>query len=79
MDACSTTSSRLLREAAEADARVAAQEWAPLLGIPVAVKDEIDIGGEITSQGTGAMVAPAAADAEVVRRLRAAGAIVVGK
>ena len=70
---------RALREAVEADARVAARDWAPLLGVPVAVKDEIDIGGEITSHGTGAMVTPAAADADVVRRLRAAGAIVVGK
>jgi amidase len=47
---------RALEEAANADARVAAGEWAPLLWIPVAVKDEIDIGGEITSYGTGAMV-----------------------
>ena len=70
---------RALREAAEADARVAAGESAPLLGVPVAVKDEIDIGGEITSYGTGAMVTRAPTDAEVVRRLRAAGAIVVGK
>lgn len=70
---------RAMREAAEADARVAARDWAPLLGVPVAVKDEIDIGGEITSYGTGAMVTPATADAEVVRRLRVAGAIVVGK
>ena len=70
---------RALREAAEADMRVAAQKWAPLLGVPVAVKDEIDIGGEVTSHGTGAFTTPAAGDADVVRRLRAAGAIVVGK
>jgi amidase len=70
---------RALREAAAADARVGAQERAPLLGVPVAVKDEIDIAGEITSHGTGAAVTPASGDAEVVRRLRAAGAIVVGK
>ncbi|MGZ6692694.1 MAG: amidase family protein [Solirubrobacteraceae bacterium] len=70
---------RALREAAEADARVAAGEAAPLLGVPVAVKDEVDIGGEITSYGTGAMVTRAPTDADVLRRLRAAGAIVVGK
>jgi amidase len=70
---------RALLEAAQADARVRAGESRPLIGVPVAVKDEIDIGGEITSRGTGAMVTPAGADAEVVRRLRAAGAIVVGK
>ena len=70
---------RALLEAAQADARAKAGEDRPLLGVPVAVKDEIDIAGEITSQGTGAIVTRAPADAEVVRRLRAAGAIVVGK
>jgi amidase len=70
---------RALREAVLADARVAARDWGPLLGVPVAVKDEIDIGGELTSYGTGAIVTPAAADAEAVRRLRTAGAIIIGK
>jgi amidase len=70
---------RALLEAAQADARVRAGERRPLLGIPVAVKDEIDIGGEITSRGTGAIATRATADAEVVRRVRAAGGIVVGK
>jgi len=70
---------RALMLAAQADARRRGGERRPLLGVPVAVKDEIDIGGELTSYGTGAMVSKAPADAEVVRRLRAAGAIVVGK
>ncbi|HTX12912.1 MAG TPA: amidase [Solirubrobacteraceae bacterium] len=70
---------RALLEAAQADARVRAGDDRPLLGVPVAVKDEIDIRGEVTSYGTSAFVTPAAADAEVVQRLRAAGAIVVGK
>jgi amidase len=70
---------RALLEAEQAAARLRAGENRPLLGVPVAVKDEIDIGGEVTSYGTGAMVSKAPADAEVVRRLRAAGAIVVGK
>jgi amidase len=70
---------RALLEAAQADARMRAGESRPLLGIPVAVKDEIDIGGEITSRGTGAIATRATADAEVVRRVRAAGGIVVGK
>ena len=48
----------------------------PLSGVPVAVKDELDIGGEITSRGTGAIDTPAPADSEVVRRLRAAGAVI---
>jgi amidase len=70
---------RALLEAAQADARVRAGDDRPLLGVPIAVKDEIDIRGEVTSYGTGAFVTPAPADAEVVQRLRAAGAIVVGK
>ena len=70
---------RALEQADEADARVAKGECPPLTGIPIAVKDEIDIAGELTSRGTGAYTTPAPADAEVVRRLRAAGAIVIGK
>ena len=70
---------RALAEADRADERRARGESAPLLGVPVAVKDEIDLAGEVTSRGTGAMLARAPADAEVVRRLRAAGAVVVGK
>src|SRR3954451_17888867 len=51
----------------------------PLSGVPIAVKDEMDLAGEITSRGTGAITTPAAQDAEVVKRLKAAGAIVIGK
>jgi amidase len=51
----------------------------PLSGVPIAVKDEMDIAGEITSRGTGAVTERAEKDSEVVRRLRDAGAIVVGK
>jgi amidase len=70
---------RALADADRADERRARGDRAPLLGVPVAVKDEIDIAGEVTSRGTGAITARATADAEVVRRLRDAGAIVVGK
>src|SRR5436190_5576319 len=51
----------------------------PLRGVPVAVKDDVDVAGELTTHGTGAVRRPARADAEVVRRLRGAGAIVIGK
>jgi amidase len=51
----------------------------PLLGVPVAVKDNVDVAGELTTHGTAAFETPARTDAEVVRRLRAAGAIVIGK
>ena len=70
---------RALAEADRADERRARGEDAPLLGVPIAVKDEIDIAGEVTSRGTGAVTERAPADAEVVRRLRAAGASDLGK
>ncbi|BBX23178.1 putative amidase AmiA2 [Mycolicibacter terrae] len=68
-----------LRGAAEADRRRAAGHRAPLLGVPIAVKDDTDIAGVPTSFGTSGYVEPAASDAEVVRRLKAAGAVIVGK
>jgi len=68
-----------LGEAGVALGRLRAGESGPLLGVPVAVKDNVDIAGEITGCGTGANETPATADAEVVRRLRAAGAPMLGK
>ena len=70
---------RALAEADAADRRRADGDRAPLLGVPIAIKDEVDIAGEVTSRGTGAYDVPAPADSEVVRRLRAAGAVIVGK
>ncbi len=70
---------RALAEADQAGARRAAGEDRPLLGVPVAVKDNFDVAGEVTTHGTGAYGAPAREDAELVKRLRAAGAIVLGK
>jgi len=69
-------------EADQADARRGAggeSGGRPLLGVPIAVKDDIDVAGEVTTYGTNAYGAPAAADAEVVRRLREAGAVIIGK
>jgi aspartyl-tRNA(Asn)/glutamyl-tRNA(Gln) amidotransferase subunit A len=53
----------------------------PLHGIPVAVKDVIDVAGWPTRAGspTRANIAPSAIDAPVVVQLRATGAIVLGK
>jgi amidase len=53
----------------------------PLHGIPVVIKDNIDTGDRmLTTAGSLALVgAPAARDAFVVRRLREAGAVIVGK
>ena len=69
-----------LAEAAERDRTLAAGEApGPLHGVPVAIKEEIDVAGCVTTYGGVANSTPVAADAEVVRRLRAAGAVVVGK
>ena len=68
-----------LADAAEADRRRAEGEQAPLLGVPIAVKDDVDVAGVPTAFGTTGVVHEATEDAEVVRRLRAAGAVIVGK
>jgi amidase len=70
---------RAREEAAAVQRRVDAGEQGPLLGVPVAVKDNMDVAGEVTGHGTGAVRQPAQRDGEVVRRLRAAGAVIVGK
>ena len=69
---------KALLEAEQAEARVAAGEERPLLGVPIAIKDEIDVVGEVNTHGTDGFSEPAKADSEVVRRLREAGAIVIG-
>jgi len=78
---------RLYREGALA----AAEAWdrlakaggtpPPLAGLPVSIKDLFDVAGETTLAGSVALkgAPPAAADATIVRRLRAAGAVIVGK
>lgn len=67
------------REAAAAQERLDAGERLPLLGVPVAIKDDVDVAGEFTCYGSSAYDLPATADAEVVRRLREAGAVILGK
>jgi amidase len=79
---CAFISVRAERAVAEADValeRIRAGERGPLLGVPVAVKDNVDLVGEATTHGIGGPPAVAAADSEVIRRLRGAGAIVLGK
>ena len=70
---------RALEEADRADQRRAAGEEAPLLGVPVAAKDNVDVAGEVTTHGTNAYGGAAIEDAEIVKRLRGAGAVIVGK
>lgn len=72
---------------ARADAARAAGELkegkdrGPLHGIPVGVKDLFDVAGSVTTAGAhrGFHPAPAREDSDAVRRLRAAGAVILGK
>jgi amidase len=66
---------RALVEADEADRR---GEGA-LRGVPIAIKDVEDVEGVVTQLGTRAFDRPAVADGELVRRLRAAGAVIIAK
>ena len=71
---------RALAEAEQAEARLRAGDRRPLLGVPIAIKDNVDVAGELTTHGTNAHSGrPAQSDAEVVRRVRAAGAVILGK
>jgi len=66
-------------EAAVAQDRLDAGERLPLLGVPIAIKDDVDVAGEVTTYGSGGHRPAVTSDAEVVRRLRAAGAVIIGK
>jgi amidase len=70
---------RALTEADQADARRGAGDRRPLLGVPVAIKDDADVAGEVTAWGSLAHGGPQQRDSDVVRALREAGAIVIGK
>jgi amidase len=65
--------------AKRAQRRLRAKQPPALLGVPVAIKDNVDVAGDVTTHGTSAFGEPATADAEVVRRIRETGAIIVGK
>lgn len=74
----------VLADSAREDAQAAqelldAGERLPLLGVPIAIKDDVDVAGEVTGCGSGGHGPPVASDAEAVRRLRAAGAVIIGK
>jgi aspartyl-tRNA(Asn)/glutamyl-tRNA(Gln) amidotransferase subunit A len=75
----------IMRDAALADAARADQELGHghyrglLHGIPITIKDLIDVAGTVTTAGSRVPARTATTDATVVRRLREAGAIVIGK
>jgi len=75
------TTARARAEAAAVDAQIAAgQDPGPLAGVPIAVKNLYDLEGVVTLAGARIErdSPPATEDAYLVRRLRAAGAVMVG-
>jgi amidase len=72
-------SERALTEADLADARRRGGDTRPLLGVPIAIKDDVHVAGEITGYGCDWDPPVRPADSEVVRRLRVAGAVIIGK
>jgi amidase len=68
-----------LAEAAKADELLAAGERRPLLGVPVAVKDDMDVAGEPTAFGCAGDYPVVEQDGVLVRQLREAGAVIIGK
>ena len=68
------------RNAAAADGARAKDESGPLLGLPMTIKDCIDVQGLRTTAGVVERAdACAATDARVTARVRAAGAVIMGK
>ena len=69
-----------LAEASELDQEQATGSLRGALhGVPMVIKDENDVAGLPTAYGGASVTTPAASDSELVRRLRAAGAVIVGK
>ncbi len=74
------TADLALEQAAAADSAHAAGTAGPLAGIPVAIKDLVDIAGVPTSMGSLVHKDEVArADSPLVARIRAAGAVMIGK
>src|SRR5262245_37312167 len=69
-----------VREEAKALASRGDLSELPLAGVPVAIKDDLEMAGYATRHGTlASSEEPAASDDELVRRLRQAGAVPLGK
>jgi aspartyl-tRNA(Asn)/glutamyl-tRNA(Gln) amidotransferase subunit A len=61
--------------------RAAGVALSPIAGVPISIKDLFDVAGEITTAGSQVrkMCAPAIQDADIVKKLRLAGAILMGR
>ncbi len=75
------TAELALEQAMQADAEIAAGKWrGPLHGIPIALKDLIDVAGVRTTAASNQFRNRIATqDADIVTRLKRAGAVIVGK
>jgi amidase len=74
-----TVSPTALADARAADAARRSGDHRPLLGMPIIVKDNIDTTGMPTTAGSWALAGSTPNDAFIVARLKAAGAIIIGK
>ncbi|MGH3473915.1 MAG: amidase family protein [Aeromicrobium sp.] len=63
--------------AADADRRRAEGDDGPLLGVPIAIKNELDLAGHVTAYGSRAITRSATEDDELVARIRRAGMVPV--
>jgi amidase len=79
LNAVITVSPTALADARAADAARRRGDRRPLLGIPIIVKDNIGTTGMPTTAGSWALAGSTPDDAFIVQRLRAAGALIIGK
>jgi amidase len=79
LNAVITVSPTARADARAADAARRGGDHRPLLGMPIILKDNIDAAGMATTAGSWALAGSSPDDAFIVQRLKAAGAIVIGK
>lgn len=68
-----------LAAADESDLLRAGGDSRPLLGIPIVVKDDLDLAGSVTGRGSNAMEFIATKDSDLIAAIRAAGMVIVAK
>ena len=78
---CAVNAEQAIAQASAVDVAIARGEYLPLAGIPIGVKDLEDAEGFVTTYGSAMHTNDdvATSDSELVRRLRAAGCVVLGK
>src|SRR4029453_17277043 len=79
LNAVITVSPTAHKDGLAADAARRGGDRRPLLGIPIIVKDNINTTGMPTTAGSWALAGSTPRDAFIVRRLKAAGALIIGK